>query len=180
MKKSLPQSNAAHLTAPSRRGRKRREQAPALPCKLFFVRVGNGLDRSVKNIKLRGRTQFAPMSREQPKMRSAKLDQNLRAGVETRPYNGAPSADPYKRARGDPLACHSEPIGEESRFVYFYFALLEILRFAQDDKFKPIFVLLNEGNTSPPRKTLFSAENAIHIIIYINIYKTVEKVFGLC
>ena len=31
-------------------------------------------------------------------------------------------------------ACHSEPIGEESRFVYFYFALLEILRFAQDDK----------------------------------------------
>ena len=31
-------------------------------------------------------------------------------------------------------ACHSEPLGEESRFVYFYFALLEILRFAQDDK----------------------------------------------
>ncbi len=99
MKKSLPQSNAVHLTAlPSRgtrfclrlgapnkidrfahkcslfpppaavtfvarqRGRKRREQAPALPCKLYFVRVGNGLDRS------------------------AKLHQNLRAGVETRPY----------------------------------------------------------------------------------------------
>ena len=85
MKKSLPQSNAAHLTAlPSRgtrfclrlgapnkidrfahkcslfpppaavtfvarqRGHKRREQAPALPCKLYFVRVGNGLDRSLK------------------------------------------------------------------------------------------------------------------------------------
>ena len=76
-------------------------------------------------------------------MRSAKLDQNLRAGVETRPYNGAPSADPYKRARGDPLACHSEPIGEESRFVYFYFALLEILRFAQDDKL--YFVRVGNG-----------------------------------
>ena len=35
---SLPQSNAAHLTAPSRRGHKRREQAPALPCKMHFVR----------------------------------------------------------------------------------------------------------------------------------------------
>ena len=33
-----------------------------------------------------------------------------------------------------PPNCHSEPLGEESRFVYFYFALLEILRFAQDDK----------------------------------------------
>ncbi len=30
--------------------------------------------------------------------------------------------------------CHSEPSGEESRLVYFYFVLLEILRFAQDDK----------------------------------------------
>ena len=35
MKKSLPQSNAVHLTAPSRRGRKRREQAPALPHKFI-------------------------------------------------------------------------------------------------------------------------------------------------
>ncbi len=147
MKKSLPQSNAAHLTAlPSRgtrfclrlgapnkidrfahkcslfpppaavtfvarqRGRKRREQAPALPyynryfpeqgnhpalpCKLYFVRVGNGLDRSANlptcwgggarkardgganHIKIRGRTQFAPTSREQPKTRSAKSHQN--------------------------------------------------------------------------------------------------------
>ena len=41
-----------------------------------------------------GRTQFAPTSREQPKSRSAKLHQNLRAGVETRPYNGAPRRRP--------------------------------------------------------------------------------------
>ena len=33
-----------------------------------------------------------------------------------------------------PTRCHSEPIGEESRVVYFCFVLLEILRFAQDDK----------------------------------------------
>ena len=41
--KSLPQSNAVHLTAPSRRGRKRRaiRESPLQP-------VGNGLDRSVK------------------------------------------------------------------------------------------------------------------------------------
>ena len=70
----------------------RRGQAPALPCKLYFLRVGNGLDRS------------------------AKLHQNLRAGVETRPYNGAP------RTPTPTLKLH------------FYFALLEILRFAQDDK----------------------------------------------
>ena len=31
-------------------------------------------------------------------------------------------------------ACHSEPFGEESRFAQVYFVLLEILRFAQDDK----------------------------------------------
>ena len=123
MKKSLPQSNALHLTAlPSRgtrfcvrlgapnkidrfahkcslfpppaavtfvarqRGLKRREQAPALPCKLYFLCVGNGLDHSVKHIKLRGQTQFAPTSREQPLCCSVKLHQNLRAGVETRPY----------------------------------------------------------------------------------------------
>ena len=30
--------------------------------------------------------------------------------------------------------CHSEPIGEESRFAQVYFVLLGILRFAQDDK----------------------------------------------
>ena len=28
-----------------------------------------------------------------------------------------------------PRNCHSEPLGEGSRFVYFYFALLEILRY---------------------------------------------------
>ncbi|MGN0554920.1 MAG: hypothetical protein ACI4LI_03375, partial [Candidatus Fimenecus sp.] len=34
---------------------------------------------------------------------------------------------------------------------------------------------------SPPQnKALFAVFFAIHIIIYINIYKTVEKVFGLC
>ena len=33
--------------------------------------------------------------------------------------------------------CHSEPLGEESRFVYFNFVLLAILRFAQDDKSPP-------------------------------------------
>ena len=33
-----------------------------------------------------------------------------------------------------PPACHSEPIGEESHIGSFYFVLLEILRFAQDDK----------------------------------------------
>ena len=48
--------------------------------------------------------------------------------METRPYNGAPSRRPLR------THCHSEPLGEESRFAYFYFALLAILRFAQDDK----------------------------------------------
>ena len=51
-----------------------------------FLCVGNGLDHSVKHIKLRGQTQFAPTSREQPLCCSVKLHQNLRAGVETRPY----------------------------------------------------------------------------------------------
>ena len=31
-------------------------------------------------------------------------------------------------------ACHAEPLGEESHIGSFYFVLLEILRFAQDDK----------------------------------------------
>ena len=39
-----------------------------------------------------------------------------------------------------PPACHSEPLGEESRFVYF--ALLEILRFAQDDKWGFVVIIL--------------------------------------
>ena len=126
----------------------RRGQAPALPYKLYFVRIGNGLDRSANlptcwgggarkardgganHIKIRGRTQFAPTSREQPLCCSAKLHQNLRAGVETRPY---------KRARGDPPDCHSEPIGEESRFAHFILGF-EILRFAQDDKNNPQFI----------------------------------------
>ena len=33
-----------------------------------------------------------------------------------------------------PPDCHSEPLGEESHIGFFYFVLLEILRFAQDDK----------------------------------------------
>ena len=45
-----------------------------------------------------------------------------------------------------PPNCHSEPLGEESRFVYFYFALLEILRFAQDDKFGFVGVLTERAN----------------------------------
>ena len=36
--------------------------------------------------------------------------ENRRAGVETRPYNGAPSRRPLRSH------CHSEPLGEESRF----------------------------------------------------------------
>ena len=48
-------------------------------------------------IKLHGRTQFAPtIRRERPKTRSAKLYRNLRAGTETRPYNGAPSRRPLR------------------------------------------------------------------------------------
>ena len=35
----------------------------------------------------------------------------------------------------NPPHCHSEPFGEESRFAQVYCVLLEILRFAQDDKF---------------------------------------------
>ena len=38
-----------------------------------------------------------------------------------------------RRSMKNPPDCHSEPLGEESRFVLFYFVLLEILRFAQDD-----------------------------------------------
>ncbi len=39
-----------------------------------------------------------------------------------------------RRQAKNPPDCHSEPLGEESHLVYFYFALLAILRFAQDDK----------------------------------------------
>ena len=75
--------------------------------------VGNGLDRSVKYIKLRGRTQFAPTSREQPKARSANLPTCWGGGTRkardgganhikidgrfvNRPYNGAPSRRPLR------------------------------------------------------------------------------------
>ncbi len=40
-----------------------------------------------------------------------------------------------------PPDCHSGPIGEESRFAHFYFVLFEILRYAQDDKYKSICYL---------------------------------------
>ncbi len=61
-------------------GTLRREQAPALPCKLYFVRVGNGLDRSANlPIYWGGGTRKARDG-------GAKSQQNLRAGVETRPY----------------------------------------------------------------------------------------------
>ena len=38
-----------------------------------------------------------------------------------------------------PPGCHSEPLGEESRFAHFNFMLFEILRYAQDDKYNPQF-----------------------------------------
>ena len=41
-----------------------------------------------------------------------------------------------------PPAGHSEPTGEESRFTQGYFVLLEILRFAQDDKWGFVGVFL--------------------------------------
>ena len=102
-------------------------------------------------------------------MRSAKLHQNLRAGVETRPYNGAPSRRPLRshyififqseRSRPFPTvvgaihespACHSEPTGEESRFAQVYFALLEILRFAQDDKLGFVYPTVGAGFHARP------------------------------
>ena len=86
------------------------------------------------------------------------------------PTTGRRVDAPYKRARGDPLACHSEPIGEESRFAQVYFVRLEILRFAQDDKYNPqfcsifIFAWLGKGKTVPPDR-LFRAvqiRNLLH------------------
>ena len=42
-------------------------------------------------------------------------------------------------------ACHSEPIGEESRLVYLYFVLSAILRFAQEDKWGVVGVFNGTG-----------------------------------
>ena len=42
-----------------------------------------------------------------------------------------------RRQAKNPPDCHSEPLGEESHLVYFYFALLAILRLAQDDNSPP-------------------------------------------
>ena len=50
------------------------------------------------------------------------------------------------RSVKNPIACHAEPIGEESRFVSFYFVLLEILRFAQDDKSGFVEVFTERAN----------------------------------
>ena len=49
-----------------------------------------------------------------------------------------------------PPACHSEPTGEESRFAQVYFALLEILRFAQDDKLGVAFSTVGAGFHARP------------------------------
>ena len=103
-------TGGGHICYPSRR--KRREQAPALPCKLYFVRVGNGLDRS------------------------AKLHQNLRAGVETRPYNGAPSRRPlrtqyiFSRSGGIPRPhkITSKSAGGRTPVSYTHLPLPPILR----------------------------------------------------
>ena len=46
------------------------------------------------------------------------------------------------RSVKNPPDCHSEPLGEEARFVYFYFVLLEILRFAQDDNLGFVFMFV--------------------------------------
>ena len=45
------------------------------------------------------------------------------------------------------MICHSEPSGEESRFMHFYFVRFEILHFVQNDKFGFVggFVILSEA-----------------------------------
>ncbi|MGN0560751.1 MAG: hypothetical protein ACI4K8_06825, partial [Candidatus Fimenecus sp.] len=65
--------------------------------------------------------------------------------------------------------CHSEPLGEESRFAYFYFALLAILRFAQDDKSppQPPFVHKRHGGL------FFVYPNSEHVCVE-------KKIFPLC
>ena len=46
--------------------------------------------------------------------------------------------------------CHSEPLGEESRFVLFYFVLFERLRFAQDDKMGVVYPTVGAGFHARP------------------------------
>ena len=46
--------------------------------------------------------------------------------------------------------CHSEPLGEESHIGSFYFVLLEILRFAQDDKLGFVFPTVGAGFHARP------------------------------
>ena len=54
-----------------------------------------------------------------------------------------------------PPDCHSEPISEEYRVVYFYFVLLEILRFAQDDKLEFVGEFRNGQDRSLRTKCIF-------------------------
>ena len=49
-----------------------------------------------------------------------------------------------------PPDCHSEPISEEYRVVYFYFVLLEILRFTQDDKLGFVYPIVGANCVRPP------------------------------
>ena len=69
----------------------------------------------------------------------------------------------YGSSRRRPLClhCHSEPLGEESRFAYFYFVLSEILRFAQDDKSPPqtpISPSFMGTGVDKPRLTLYTVQ----------------------
>ena len=63
----------------------------------------------------------------------------------------------FRGRRPRPPVCHSEPLGEESRFAYFYFVLLAILRFAQDDKLGFVGVLTERSMTVP------YAQNTVYI-----------------
>ena len=68
--------------------------------------------------------------------------------------------------RGNPPVCHSEPIGEESRLVYFYFALLEILRFAQDDKLGFIGMILCGRAGACSRRLCPLSEGAVKCVAF--------------
>ena len=117
---------------------------PALPCKLYFVRVGAihespavfaPSERGLSNAQhLTGGEIFPFLSLRL--LPAAKATSLIRGRS-----NGSSRRRPLQTgARGDPPDCHSEPIGEESRFARVYFLRLEILRFAQDDKYTPHFI----------------------------------------
>ena len=74
------------------------------------------------------------------------------------------------RSVKNPPDCHSEPLGEESRFVYFYFVLLEILRFAQDDKLGFVYPTVGAGFHARPIVILSrSAKNLVSHILYLGL-----------